>query len=115
MPLFNKIPDCQNCGACCQFHISVSVRNDDENLPFLIEQNLVEAADEGHYRMKLDSNRRCIALTGEIGKSVSCSIYENRPVTCRLYVAGAGQCEIARALTFSEQLIEEHRRKENNV
>lgn len=115
MPLFSETPDCQNCGACCSFHISVAVRRDDENLPFLIERDLVDAGDDANYRMKLNASRRCIALRGEVGKSVSCSIYENRPVTCRLYVAGAGQCEIARALTFSDQLIEENRRKEADV
>jgi Fe-S-cluster containining protein len=26
---------------------------------------------------------RCIALRGEVGKEVSCAIYENRPTTCR--------------------------------
>ena len=27
--------------------------------------------------------RRCSGLTGEVGREVSCSIYENRPTPCR--------------------------------
>ncbi len=30
---------------------------------------------------------RCVALSGEIGISVSCAIYENRPTPCRRFTA----------------------------
>jgi Fe-S-cluster containining protein len=47
------------------------------------------------------ANPRCVALTGEIGKQVGCSIYANRPSPCREFVAGDEDvnpfCDKARA------------------
>ena len=34
----------------------------------------------------------CIALEGELGKSVSCSIYDDRPSACRQFEAGSESC-----------------------
>jgi Fe-S-cluster containining protein len=41
-------------------------------------------------RIMLGTNQpkiRCIALSGQIGKSVGCTIYENRPTCCRKFAA----------------------------
>lgn len=38
----------------------------------------------------------CVALNGEIGKCVSCSIYQIRPLHCRLFVPGSNMCLNAR-------------------
>ena len=32
-----------------------------------------------------DLPRRCAALAGEVGKAVSCTIYESRPSPCRAF------------------------------
>ena len=39
-----------------------------------------------HLRCMQGSNsepRRCVALSGELGRSVSCTIYDKRPTPCR--------------------------------
>jgi Fe-S-cluster containining protein len=43
------------------------------------------------------TNNRCIALTGRVGVSVGCSIYESRPAACRAFTAGSPLCLEARA------------------
>lgn len=42
-------------------------------------------------------NHRCAALTGSVGTSVGCSIYEDRPAACRAFTAGSPLCLEARA------------------
>ena len=39
---------------------------------------------------------RCVALTGEIGKQVSCSIYDQRPSPCREFDIEHAACNRAR-------------------
>ena len=34
----------------------------------------------------------CIALEGELGKDVTCTIYPDRPSTCRVFEAGSEAC-----------------------
>ena len=34
----------------------------------------------------------CIALTGEVGAKVSCSVYDFRPTPCRTFEAGSAAC-----------------------
>lgn len=81
---------CVSCGACCnyykvQFHRfecqsdSFSVP-EDLTYPVLDSENLVM---KGTYK----KDPRCIALKGEIGVSVGCSIYEQRPSCCRNFNA----------------------------
>ncbi len=49
------------------------------------------------------SPQRCVALLGEVGGSVRCTIYENRPSPCREFechsetLAGNADCNRARA------------------
>ena len=38
----------------------------------------------------------CIALQGEIGKRVACTVYDNRPSPCREFDAGTERCFAAR-------------------
>jgi len=40
----------------------------------------------------------CIALTGEVGREVRCSIYEQRSSTCREFEAGSETCVKARKI-----------------
>jgi Fe-S-cluster containining protein len=39
---------------------------------------------------------RCAALTGEIGKSTACAIYDIRPDVCRACQPGDAECNMAR-------------------
>jgi uncharacterized protein len=86
---------CLSCGACCA-HFRVSFYwAEGEN----IEEDLVESLTSVYSCMKgtNQKNPRCVALEGEVGKGVSCSIYENRSSSCKEVQAGDEQCEKARA------------------
>ena len=41
-------------------------------------------------------NHRCVALTGTVGVSVGCSIYDHRPSACRAFTPGSPLCLEAR-------------------
>lgn len=46
--------------------------------------------------MKTDSECRCIALEGVVGRFVQCGVYEVRPEACRRFKAGSQLCLEAR-------------------
>lgn len=80
---------CLSCGACCAF--------------FRVSFHWTETAAESHgvpialtkqinpYMNAMNGTDQakpsCVALKGVIGKSTSCSIYENRPDCCRTFKA----------------------------
>jgi len=78
---------CQQCGACCAalrvaFHWSEA----DDALP----ENGVPVALTMHLRSHERCMRgtdqhppRCVALAGEVGRAVACTIYPLRPSPCR--------------------------------
>ena len=41
-------------------------------------------------------NCRCSALTGVVGESVACAIYDLRPTNCRRFEPGSDVCDYAR-------------------
>lgn len=45
--------------------------------------------------MKTENNR-CVALRGEVGVSVACSVYNDRPDACRKFEVGSELCNEAR-------------------
>ena len=53
--------------------------------------------DKGESFMRLDREQRCSALRGELGRSVECSVYEDRPAVCRRFEAGSEGCLKSRA------------------
>jgi len=95
-----KSHPCLNCGACCgSFRVSFYWA---EPVPEQYTEKLNEF--RACMRHAPDAERpRCIALGGEIGKEVACTIYENRPTPCRDFSAsfedGAAnpRCDRARA------------------
>lgn len=83
---------CQQCGACCaafrvDFHpaelaggayawgAGVPVEMTVPLTPSLVRMRGTDASGEGA--------SRCIALSGEVGVSVACTIYHERPGPCR--------------------------------
>ena len=95
---------CLSCGACCA-HFRVSFYwAEGEN----IHEDLLEPLTPVYSCMKgtNQKNPRCVALEGEVGKRVSCSIYENRSSSCKEVQAGDEQCEKARAAHKLIPLIE---------
>lgn len=91
--------DCQTCGACCA-HFRVSFYNGecDFNQQGRVPTELVETVNSFMVCMKGTQSKppRCVALQGEIGNRVACSIYDNRSSTCRNFEAGSEACIKAR-------------------
>jgi uncharacterized protein len=89
-------PDsCLNCGACCA-HFRVSFYwAEGLNLPehYTEPVNAVYSCMSGTNQ----AQPRCIALEGEIGQQVGCSVYAARSSSCQQVQAGDSQCNKARA------------------
>ena len=111
--------DCRKCGACCTsvaWNPASAVQRpfadmtDDEaekletKRPGLVTLCQPEGwtFEEPRFAMaikKNDPRGRCVALTGTVGKRVSCSIYEDRPAGCRSFEPGGEEClEIRRKI-----------------
>jgi Fe-S-cluster containining protein len=77
---------CLNCGACCS-HYRISFYNgemDSQPMGF-VPSHMVSAVTPFIACMKgtESGGGRCSALTGKIGESIGCAIYNNRPTPCR--------------------------------
>ena len=91
--LFSDMPSnssnpCLNCGACCaHFRVSFYFGETDSHPQGYVPSELVMPLTPHRVAMKGtdQKNPRCVALTGEVGQSIGCSIYENRPSVCRQY------------------------------
>ena len=77
---------CMACGICCTyFRISFYWAEGDDAPGGFVPADMTEKLND-HMRCMKGSNsvpRRCGALAGEVGSSVMCTIYENRPTPCR--------------------------------
>lgn len=85
---------CQTCGACCaSFRVSFYWG---EEVPAQLTIPITphRAAMRGTDRKSV----RCIALSGEVGRQVGCTIYPQRSSTCREFTEGSPECAKARAL-----------------
>lgn len=99
-PKDSPVPDCLDCGVCCASVLCVQVSKTDSTP----EEAFWEIKIKGKNReilvdkmMRRDSESGfCVALEGELGKSISCRIYENRPELCRLFDAGSDKCHALR-------------------
>ena len=84
---------CQTCGACCSFARDwPRFTTEDESDLARIPAALIAGDGSG---MRCDSDR-CSALSGEVGVSTACSIYELRPIVCRACEPGDEACAMAR-------------------
>ena len=79
---------CQSCGVCCStFRISfywgetTAAEGGVVPVEMTEQMNLYRSCMKGSSQSK----PRCIALAGNLGESVTCTIYENRPSPCREY------------------------------
>lgn len=78
---------CTRCGACCasfrvDFHVSeLASRNAAGGVPDAL--SLVLTPTLCRMRGTDDGPPRCVALEGEVGRSVRCTIYADRPSPCR--------------------------------
>jgi Fe-S-cluster containining protein len=82
---------CLSCGVCCtHFRVSFYWAEAEAFLGGVVPVDYTEDINDRFKCMKGTNPqngepRRCIALQGEIGQSIYCSIYENRPNPCRDY------------------------------
>lgn len=93
---------CQSCGACCaslrvDFHpaeLAGGAYAWGEGVPVAMTLPLTTAM----VRMKGtdDAPPRCIALAGEVGVAVNCTIYDGRPSPCREFDVIHVACNKAR-------------------
>lgn len=85
---------CQACGACCAHSADwprFTLESDADIAE--IPDALVAAGGAG---MRCVGDR-CAALSGEIGRAVSCRVYAARPIVCRDCLPGDDACQMARA------------------
>lgn len=93
--------DCQTCGACCAaFRVSFYWAETDAHPQGQVPQAMTASISPHHVAMRgTETNPvRCIALCGEVGQSVSCSIYDKRSSTCREFESGSEDCIKARKI-----------------
>lgn len=85
--------DCQSCGACCSYSSEWPRFSTEDDVQLdRIPQKYVAADESG---MRCDGVR-CSALSGEVGKSTACGIYDLRPDVCRSCMPGGDDCLLAR-------------------
>lgn len=87
MPTDNTNP-CLDCGACCShYRISFFSGEMDTQPGGFVPSELVGDTEVAPLIACMKGTEyggaRCPALTGVIGESIGCSIYENRPTPCR--------------------------------
>jgi Fe-S-cluster containining protein len=97
---------CVRCGACCAYYRASFYWAEANNTPGgTVPVELTEKLNDFRRVMRGTNppNPRCVALLGEIGQSVRCSIYELRASVCREFAVSweAGihneRCDRARA------------------
>jgi hypothetical protein len=79
---------CLTCGACCAFYrASFYWAETESGTPGGVPDELTEKRNDFRVQMKGTSgpSPRCIALEGEIGRSVRCAVYERRSSVCRAF------------------------------
>ena len=85
-----KLNPCSTCGACCAyFKVSFLSCEVDDHEGGVIPVAFTEGINRTHSAMKGTRGffKRCAALDGVIGQHVSCAIYQERPSTCRAFLA----------------------------
>ncbi len=93
--------DCQTCGACCaHFRVSFYWSETDAHPLGKVPQSMTTAISPYLSAMQGTTSKpaRCVALAGNIGESVGCTIYEQRSSTCREFDMGSEACLKARKL-----------------
>ncbi|BEV07782.1 YkgJ family cysteine cluster protein [Methylophilus sp. DW102] len=91
---------CQSCGACCaSFRVSFYWAETDAHPLGMVPADMTKKVNETYVCMQGTEIKpvRCVALQGQVGQSVGCSIYALRSSTCREFEAGSVVCNEARA------------------
>ena len=92
--------DCQRCGACCA-HFRVSFYWGEANdAPGGTVPAALTRSVNAHLRCMAGTEARpsrCVALAGDVGREVGCTIYAQRSSSCRELQPGDDKCLRARA------------------
>ncbi|MCE1175679.1 MAG: YkgJ family cysteine cluster protein [Burkholderiales bacterium] len=90
---------CIRCGACCayfrvSFYWGETSVHPDGSVPI----DLTEPVNPYYVAMRgtNQAKKRCVALAGEVGQEVSCTIYAARSSSCHECQAGDERCNRAR-------------------
>lgn len=97
--------NCQACGACCTgaasddatgilFFLPIA-KHEFRRLPRAVTVE-VDPMGLGKVFALAVAGRRCAALDGVVGMSVSCRVYNDRPKICRVFPPGSDNCLLAR-------------------
>lgn len=89
----NQVP-CISCGACCAtFRVAFRRHEMDSNADGWVPAALTtHLGGEGYCMRGTDAQPpRCVALRGDVGRAVYCSIYAQRPSACRDFAPEAAQ------------------------
>jgi Fe-S-cluster containining protein len=89
---------CITCGACCaSFRVDFSLQECDDQ-GGRVPAGLADRLNDSLCRMRGTDYQpvRCAALTGKLGETVACGIYEWRPSPCREFEEGSQACQQAR-------------------
>ncbi|GDS99982.1 hypothetical protein BvCmsOUP014_00648 [Escherichia coli] len=92
----NNPNPCMTCGACCAFFRVSFYWAEADDAGGKVPVSLTEQISPFHRCMRGTSqkNPRCVALAGTPGENAYCSVYKNRPSTCREF-AMSGENGIA--------------------
>jgi Fe-S-cluster containining protein len=95
----DRVHPCVTCGACCaSFRVDFAAQESEARGGAVPEGLAVELTSSTCRMRGTDhAQPRCAALTGRIGESTRCAIYEWRPSPCRELEAGSDVCSRARA------------------
>lgn len=96
---------CQSCGACCAFFRVSFYWAEGQAGGGVVPDRLTEKVNNHLNCMRGTQSKpvRCVALLGDVGKHVACTIYESRPSPCREFTSNADHpernpdCDRARA------------------
>ncbi len=105
------VPDCVTCGVCCSFALIVPVTHEDTGrLNRYCDILLEDTEDEIVVDRVLPRSEdgRCVHLMGELGRSIGCEIYLDRPRVCHEFDAGSDRChEYRRMFAIEPQLTQD--------
>lgn len=91
---------CLDCGACCaSFRVSFYWAETDAHPGGCVPAALTLPISPYRVAMRGTESApvHCIALQGQVGQGVSCSIYAQRPSTCREFDVDDPRCNEIRA------------------
>lgn len=97
--------DCRKCGACCapmeqasDTHVLLG-DGDLTSVAAVIRDSLTSFHGGARYMSTKRNDQGlkvCSALKGKIGDSCKCTIYEQRPLNCKIFEPGSDECLAAR-------------------